>query len=415
MRRGDFTIARAIARLNVGGPAIQAVLLTEAFREKGYKALLLTGEVSPCEGDMEYFAREHDVQPIKIDTLCREVSWRRDLASLWRLVQIFRRESPVVLHTHTAKAGALGRLAAILAGVPVRVHTFHGHVFRGYFSPFVTRVFLAIERFLAVHTDCIVAISESQRRELIEIYKIAPAEKVVTIGLGFEVEQFLNQARGTGFFRERLGVRSGCQLVGWIGRFSSIKDPLLFLDATAKVRARRSAARFVMVGDGDLRAACEARSCHADLHGSVFFTGWKAGLCRVYSDLDLVILTSISEGTPLALLEAMASSKAFIAPDVGGIRDLMAGRGRAERGWEIFDNAILVPRVPDAIADATIYLLERPQLREQMGAAGREFVSVRYSHRRLVADLERLYLQLGKDKGFTPRQAMESPSESAVL
>ena len=165
----NLTIARVIARLNVGGPAIQAILMTDAFRQKGYRTLLLTGEVPEGEGSMEYLARERNIAPIKIGTLSRRISWHKDLATLWQLIRILRRERPLVLHTHTAKAGTLGRLAALATGVPVRVHTFHGHVFRGYFSPLVTRAFLAVERFLARHTDRIIAISDSQKHELAEV------------------------------------------------------------------------------------------------------------------------------------------------------------------------------------------------------------------------------------------------------
>src|SRR5215469_5089574 len=166
----NFTIARVIARLNIGGPALQAVLMTESFRKRGYRAILVTGEVPADEGSMEYLALDRDIIPIKIGTMSRKIAWSRDLTSLWHLVRIFAREKPVVVHTHTAKAGTVGRLAAILSRVPVRVHTFHGHVFRGYFSPFLTRIFVTIERFLARHTDRIVAVSESQKHELAKVY-----------------------------------------------------------------------------------------------------------------------------------------------------------------------------------------------------------------------------------------------------
>src|ERR1700733_14860706 len=179
----EVKIARVIARLNVGGPATQAILMTEAFQKKGYRTLLLAGEVSRGEGSMESVARERGLPLIKINTMSRTVSARADFNSLWRLIRLFRRERPMIVHTHTAKAGTLGRLAAMVTGVPVRVHTFHGHVFDGYFRPSWTRVFLAIERFLGQHTDCIIAVSPSQRKELVETYKIASPDKVVTIPL----------------------------------------------------------------------------------------------------------------------------------------------------------------------------------------------------------------------------------------
>lgn len=411
-----FTIARVIARLNVGGPATQAILMTEAFQKKGCRALLLTGEVSPGEGSMEPLARERGLQPIKINTLSRKISSGADLKSLWRLIRIFRRERPMIVHTHTAKAGTLGRLAAMVTGVPVRVHTFHGHVFDGYFSPGLTRIFLAVERFLGRHTDCIIAVSRSQRKDLVETYRIAPPDKVVTIPLGFDLERFLRVNGQDGSLRAAVGCGRQTAVVGWIGRMTAIKAPDLFLESAARIQAASPFVKFVMVGDGELRQDCEAHIRQAGLQGKVVLTGWKRDLVPVYADLDLLLLTSINEGTPLALLEAMASGRPFIATDVGGVRDLMIGSARAEEGWERFDNGILVPRDSRRIAEAAQYLLLRPELRREMGCAGREFVRTHYSYNRLAADLERLYVQLArKKKCLEDDVEVTSPSEPAVV
>jgi glycosyltransferase involved in cell wall biosynthesis len=393
-----FTIARVIARLNVGGPATQAILMTEAFQKKGHRSLLLTGELPPGEGSMEYLAEERGVQPIRINNLSRRISAAADLKSLWRLIRIFRRERPMIVHTHTAKAGTLGRLAAMITGVPVRVHTFHGHVFSGYFSPAVTRVFLAIERFLARRTDCIIAISASQRNELVETYKIAPPHKVVTIPLGFNLERFLLVDEREGSIRAAAKCGGEATLVGWIGRMTAIKDPALFVESAARIHAAMPSPQFVMVGDGELRQDCEVRIRLARLDDRVSLLGWKRDLTSVYADLDLLLLTSINEGTPLALLEAMASGKPFVATDVGGVRDLMIGTSRTEEGWERFDNGILVPRDSRRLAEAAEYLLLRPELRREMGCAGREFVRKYYSSDRLASDLEQLYVRLAQEK-----------------
>jgi len=410
-----FTIARLIARLNVGGPSTQAILMTEAFQKKGYRALLLTGEVPAGEGSMEYLAHERGVRPIKITKLSRQLSSAADLQSFWRLVRLFRRERPMILHTHTAKAGTLGRLAAMVTGVPVRVHTFHGHVFSGYFSPGLTRIFLAIERFLGRHTDCIIAISRSQRQELVEIYKIAPPDKVVTIPLGFDLDRFLQVNGQEGSLRAAAGCSREAALVGWIGRMTAIKAPALFLESAVRIRAALPSVQFVMVGDGELRADCEAHIRQTGLHGKVVLAGWKRDLSPVYADLDLLLLTSINEGTPLALLEAMASGRPFIATDVGGVRDLMTGTARREQGWERFENGILVPRDSRRIAEAAQYLLLRPELRQEMGRAGREFVRNHYSCGRLAADLEQLYVQLARQKKcLEENNDVPSPSEPAI-
>lgn len=390
--------------------------MTEAFQKKGYRALLLTGEVPPGEGSMEYLAEERGVQPIRISRLSRKISSIADLKSLWRITRIFRRERPMIVHTHTAKAGTLGRLAAMLTGIPVRVHTFHGHVFSGYFSPALTRVFLAIERFLARHTDCIIAISESQRNELVDTYKIAPADRVVTIPLGFDLARFLQIRESEGSIRGQAGCGRDSTLVGWIGRITAIKDPALFLESAARVHAALPSAQFVMVGDGELRQDCAARIRHAGLDRTITLAGWKRDLCPIYADLDLLLLTSINEGTPLALLEAMASGRCFVSTDVGGVRDLMIGIGRKEEVWERFDNGILVSRDSQHIAEATQYLLLRPALRREMGLAGREFVRKHYSCNRLASDLEELYLRLARQKKCLEQDIeMVSPSEPAVV
>jgi glycosyltransferase involved in cell wall biosynthesis len=347
---------------------------------------------------MEYLASDHDVFPTKIGTMSRNISWSKDLTTLRHLIRVFRRERPVVVHTHTAKAGTVGRLAAIATRVPVRVHTFHGHVFHGYFSPHVTRIFLAIERFLARHTDRIVAISDSQKHDLAEVYRIAPAEKITVIPLGFDLDPFLGVNGRTGALRGSLGCDENTLLVGWVGRLTAIKNPSLLLHCACKLSQEPRRIRIAVIGDGELRKQCEDQSESAGLSGIVSFTGWQQHLHRVYADLDLVILTSINEGTPVSLLEAMASGKAFISTDVGGVRDLMVGPAERLCGFEVFQNGILVPLDGKVLAQAVAYLGQNPELRRAMGEAGRTFVKSRFSAQRLADDLESLYLALARSK-----------------
>jgi glycosyltransferase involved in cell wall biosynthesis len=398
--RSALTIARVIARLNIGGPAMQAILLTEAFRQKGYRSLLLTGELSPGEGSMEYLARDREVAPIKIGGMSRRICWYDDLIALWKLLRIFRREKPAILHTHTAKAGALGRLAAICSGVPIRIHTFHGHVFRGYFSPVITRFFLAIERFLARFTDCIIAISESQKRELVQVYRIAPAEKVAVIPLGIELDPFLKVEGRDEELRHAIGCEEDSLLVGWVGRLTAIKDPELFLAASRRLLCEWRNVRLVLVGDGELRQRCQM------LFPAANIAGWRRHLEKVYSDMDLVVSSSVNEGTPVSLLEAMASGRAFVSTDVGGVRDLMVGEGKKQwDGFEVFENGILVPRDAVVLAHAISYLIRNPRLRHAMGQVGRRFVRTRFSVERLADDLESLYLSLARSKRILPLEA----------
>ena len=392
----NITIARVIARLNVGGPAIQAILMTRDFRERGYHALLMTGTVAPGETSMEYLAQKKGVTPIRIAMMSRRLSFVSDLVSLYRLIDIFRRERPTIVHTHTAKAGALGRIAAILTDVPVRVHTFHGHVFSGYFGRIPNRLFIWIERLLARHTDRIIAISESQRRELVEVYRIAPADKVVTVPLGLELEHFL-EARDSRALLCDAGPR-----IGWVGRITAIKQPELLAETASFVHVSCSAARFVVVGDGEARQDLEAQIADAGLTDVFQLLGVCDDMPSIYADLDFLLLTSRNEGTPVALLEAMASGKPFVATDVGGVRDLMVGQGRKQDGFEIFANGILAPMDGAVLARAVLFLSAHPDLRLKMGVVGRAHVVRRFSHERLADDLERMYVELAAAKEFMP-------------
>jgi glycosyltransferase involved in cell wall biosynthesis len=412
------TIVRVISRLNVGGPSIQAILMTDAFRARGYRALLLAGEVPDGERSMEYLASRKRAAITRIDSMSRRISLLRDLWALGRILSILLREKPTVVHTHTAKAGLLGRIAAILVGVPVRVHTFHGHVFEGYFSPAITRFFIAIERALAGHTDRIIAVSERQRWELVHRFRIAGEEKVVTVPLGFELEPFLDANADGASFRREAGCARGCALVAWIGRLAPIKRPALFVQAAAAVRRCSSSSRFVIVGDGELWSATQSAVNSSGLDKAFRLISSRADMPSVYAALDLLVLTSQNEGTPLVLLEAMASGKPFVATDVGGIADLMVGPPRQMSGFRVFSNGILADSAAGAIADAVLYLLDRAEIRREMGKAGRNFVAKQYSHERLADDLEQLYRQLALSKeraGTHPSAWPESPSRRDCL
>jgi len=411
----NITIARVIARLNVGGPAIQAILMTDVFRRRGYGTLLLTGEVAEGEASMEYLAEANHVVPIKLNTMSRRISLFRDSATLWRLIRILRREKPFIIHTHTAKAGTLGRLAAIAARVPIRVHTFHGHVFDGYFSRLMTHACLMIERALGWTTDRIVAVSESQRKELTDLYRVASADKIVAIPLGFNLEPFLAVRKDQSLMRAAIGCSTDGILAGWVGRLTPIKAPKLLLDCAALARDAGVAASFVLVGDGELRSACESQIYDEQLGQIVRILGWQRDLPAIYAGLDLVISTSVNEGTPVALLEAMASGCPFVATDVGGVCDLMVGAGKQMDGMTVFKNGILVPRDANVLSRAVRYLAGNAALRKEMGLAGRAFVREQFSYARLADDLEELYLSIAREKGYFLYPSDSDPHRRASL
>jgi glycosyltransferase involved in cell wall biosynthesis len=386
-------IVRIIARLNVGGPAIHVVLTTHELERRGHDCTLVVGPVPKTEGSMEYYAAEWGVPFVRVPQLVRPLSPWKDLVALWKVYRILRREKPDVVHTHTAKAGTVGRTAALLAGVPVIVHTFHGNIFDGYFSPAKTRLFLAIERFLARFTDRIIAVSKSQRDELITKYRIAPLEKFQIIRLGIDLGALRDvSCEDT---HSLPGDNSRPLVIGWVGRFVEVKDPLFFVEVAHALKSSGAHAKFVMVGDGPLRPGAEKRIAELGLQQDITLAGWQRNMADVYAQIDLMTLTSHNEGTPVAMIESMATGRPFVALNVGGMPDLMAGAPKSHDGFDVFENGIIVyPRDAEAFASAVNLLLHDPLLRAQIGHAGTEFALERFSKERLVDDLESLYRKL---------------------
>ena len=388
---GRIKILRIIARLNVGGPAIHVVNLNAGLDPARFESLLVCGREHPAEGSMADYALSCGVHPIVIPEIVNEFSLKlRDgkaLAKLWRLM---RRERPHIVHTHTARAGLLGRVAARLAGVPVVVHTFHGHVLRGYYSAPKTELLRRMEQALAWGTDRIVTVSERVKDELVN-YGVAPPERITVIPLGFDLHPFLSCEDQRGLFRRELGLRDGTRLVGIVGRLFPIKNHRLFLDAAARVAAREPDCRFVIVGDGILRPELEQVSSDLGLAGRVIFTGWRKDLPRIYADLDVLVVSSDNEGTPVSAIEAMAARCPVVATRVGGIPDLIID---GETGF------LVPPKNAEQLAAAVIHLLREPDVAHRVGQAARAVARERFSVERLIDDTEDLYEELLTEKGI---------------
>lgn len=386
-------VLRLIARLNVGGPALHTVLLTERLPRERYDSRLVTGSPDAAEGDyLELHALASD-RLVRLPTLGRAISARRDASALADLVRLMRRVRPHVVHTHTAKAGTLGRLAALVARVPVRVHTFHGHVFDGYFSPAKTRAFLAIERALARRTQRILTVSEHVRDELLGL-GIGRREQVTVVPLGLDLDPFTRADEHRGALRRELGLPADTPLVGIVARLVPIKAHEVFLAAAARIAARLPACRFVVVGDGERRAELETLAAHTGLGDRVHFLGWRADLAHIDADLDVAVLTSRNEGSPVALIEAMAAALPVVATAVGGVPDLV--REGVHGHLVAMDDAA-------GIADATVALLADPARRRALGRAGRAHVLARHGAERLVADVDRVYREELAARRVRPR------------
>ncbi|GAB4546792.1 MAG: glycosyltransferase [Anaerolineae bacterium] len=387
---GKIRVTRIVARLNVGGPAVHIINLMAGLDPDRFDNQLIVGRPGPDEGDMGYLAAQRGITPLLIPELGRELSPFRDLRTTLKLVRLLRRQQPHIVETHTAKAGGVGRLAARLAGVPIVIHVFHGHVFHSYFGPLKTMLFINIERALARLSDRIVTISPAQQRDIGEVYRIAPPGRVVMVPLGLDLKPF-QAARQTarGQFRAGLGLGSDIPLVGYVGRLTAVKNPSLFVEAAARVARQLPQTRFVFVGDGELRPALEQQVAGLGLAQQFVFAGWRMDMPAVYADLDLLALTSLNEGTPVTVIEALAAGTPVVATAVGGVSDVVTDQ----------ETGILVPSGDvEAMAQAIVQLLREPVRAQALARSGQQHVLRRFDLKRLASDMESLYIALLEEK-----------------
>ncbi|MFA6321091.1 MAG: glycosyltransferase family 4 protein [Candidatus Omnitrophota bacterium] len=385
-------VLRIITRLNIGGPAIHAVLLTKDLDRDRFETHLVSGKPLPSEGDMAFIARDKGVTVEYIPELGREIGFN-DLVAFLKIIKFIRKVKPDIVHTHTAKAGTLGRLAAIFSGVPVRIHTFHGHVLDGYFSPLKTKIFIFIERFLARFTDKLITVSESVCNEISGKFKIAPAEKCCVIKLGFDLSPFLDNEHLRSDFRKRIGFEDNVLLVGIVGRLTPIKNHKMFFDVVKYIVGRSGVpeVRFIVVGDGELRGELTEYVKKLNIENCVKFIGWAEDTASVYAGLDIVVLTSLNEGTPVSLIEALASSRPVVATDVGGVRDVVKDGG---------DGLLAGKNDIKDFSDKLLRLLSDSGERARFGAMGRALVREKYFKDRLISEISSLYEKTLHEKGI---------------
>lgn len=396
-----YKILRIHNRLIVGGPSHNVTLLT-AYLSPEFETRLLVGKKDPAEKDAAYIAQRLGLKPIEIAEMRRSILPFNDIIAYFKIKKIIREFKPDIVHTHASKSGAIGRLAAKSCNVPLIVHTFHGNVFHSYFNGFLTSLIIRIERFLAKRTDAIVAISDSQRKELTDVYKIAPPEKIFTIPLGFNLEKFsVDQDAKKELFKNKYGFDKNDIVVGIIGRLVPVKNHEMFLEVAALIKAHSNKnIRFVIIGDGESRPLIEKKAAALNLSYSYFVTNpkaktdilvtsWETEIDEALAGIDIIVLTSHNEGTPVSLIEAQAAHKPVVSTNVGGIEDIVQ---HGETGFitEAGDTA--------AFAQHIQTLIDAPQLREQMGKKGYENVIKRYSKQRLITDMKHLYLSFLEEK-----------------
>ncbi len=380
MTERPVTVLRIIDRLNVGGPAIHAVLTSRGLDRSRFRTVLVTGSVEPGEADMSYLMEGAEIEQVTLPELGRELRPLRDLRTAWQLFQLMRQLRPTIVHTHKAKAGALGRVVALLAGLPIRVHTYHGHVFHGYFSPAKTRLFLTIERGLAHLTHRLVALSDGLVNELAQRYRIAPSDRFAVVPLGFNLVPFAECQQNRGRLRSVLGIGEAVRLVGIVGRMVPVKDHRTFVAAAAELAAERTDVEFVFIGGGELETELRADVAARNLGARCHFLGWRRDLDTLYPDLDVVALSSVNEGTPVALIEAMAAGVPVVGTSVGGVPDVLRHGARGE---------LVPPGNPAALAQAIARALAPSALAR--AAAIRGDLIAEYGQARLCADLAALY------------------------
>jgi glycosyltransferase involved in cell wall biosynthesis len=381
-------ILRVIARLNMGGPALHVAYLTAGLRERGYDTTLVAGSLARGEDSMAFVAEGLDVQVIRIDELGREISPLRDLVATFRLARLIRKERPAILHTHTAKAGTVGRIAALLAGrhrPPIVIHTFHGHVLHGYFGPLRSLFFRLLERWLARSTTALIAVSPQVRDDLVAL-GVAPPERFVVVRLGIELgERVADERNGRLESRRYLGIEGDRFTVGWIGRMTAVKRTDDVLVAFKRLRDEGVDAVLCMVGDGPDRPSLEQRAHELGIVRDTLFLGYQEDVAPFYAAFDALVLPSANEGTPVSAIEALAAGRPVVATHVGGVPDVVQ---------EGDDGFLVEPGATDDLADRLARLARDPELRERMGRAGREHVLPRYAVARLVDDVDRLYRSL---------------------
>ena len=426
MVNAKIKVLRIIARLNVGGPAKHVVWLTEGLQDS-FDTVLVAGTVPEGEEDMGYFAIDMGVEPHYIREMSREIS-PRDAVTVWKLFRLFLRERPDIIHTHTAKAGTVGRVAGFLyrwvtpgtlIGQPRNckfVHTYHGHIFHSYYGRSKTRLFVFIERVLArLVTDRLLVVSLQQQNEIGDKFGIGRTDQFSVVPLGLDLKLFDNAFSRRHIFRQELGLNEDVILVGIVGRLTEIKNHEFFLRSVVRFKQlateTQAEVKFVVIGDGSLRKKLEDLASSLHLENDVIFAGNRRDPQNFYPALDIVALSSKNEGTPLTLIEAMANARPVIATNVGGVVDLLGEPLPSTLKYlECTRGVSVAPGDEQAFASGLLRLVDDAELRVRLAQNGHDFVKSSYSKERLLDDIKGLYANLVSTK--STKVELRSPEHS---
>ena len=373
-----------VTRLNIGGPAVNVIYLTALLDKSKFDVKLITGKESEAEGNMFYLCEKKNVEYIFLERLQRELDFFKDLSALIKLIFLMIKFRPDIVHTHTAKAGTLGRIAAILTFRKRIVHTFHGHIFDGYFSKSKTKFFTVIERVLGKFTDKIISVSGNQRKDFVNL-KIGGYDKIINIPLGLELDEFADSKKYRNVMRKKYNIADDKIVISIIARIVPIKNHALLVDAANLLRKRFGNFKVLVVGDGYLKNEINDLVLKHSLVEYFEFAGFSNELEKYYGMSDIVALTSLNEGLPTVIIEAMSAGIPVVSTDVGGVSDLISDN---ETGLLAESGS------PESLAEKLYLLCSDSDLRNKLGNSGKNYVLNKYTVKNLISNFEGLYQSL---------------------
>ncbi len=381
-------VLHVITRLDKGGSAENTFLTLTGLDRSRYEVSLAAGPVENAGQDRKNQVEEHGIPYFYIPELVRDINPIRDPVALLKLYNLLKKKRFDIVHTHTSKAGLLGRLAAKLAKTPVIIHTPHGHVFFGYFGQGKTKVFLFLEKLASRITDRLVALTRQEKEDYVS-FRVAEENRCVVIHSGIELDKFTELPPGEKHnIKSRLGIPADSLVVGTAGRLATVKGPEVLIEAARHILAKKTSVFFVFAGDGDLRPRLERKTAELGIEKHVAFLGWRDDIARILSLYDIFVLPSLNEGMGRVLAEAMALGKPIVASRVGGIPDLVI---HGKNGF------LVPPKNPEELATSIGILLEDSEKRAEMGKSGKAMAS-HFSKEKMVEKIAKLYEELLKQK-----------------
>ncbi len=385
LKKRPIKILRIQSRICIGGPAIHTEILSRHLPEKKFTSLLVGGALDPQEHSKYEELKEKGVNIRIIESMKRDFNVFYDIKTIIKLYRLIKREKPDVVETHTAKAGFTGRIAAYLAKAPIILHVFHGHVFHNYFGKFKTHLIILIEKILAKISTRIIVISEQQQRDIVDIFKIVNRNKSKAIPYGFDLERFTNIVNGNGTLKTEMGISKKEFLIAIIGRIVPIKNHEMSFRVMKLLRQDGMDIHLCVIGDGELRQKHEKFVREKQVEKYVHFLGWRQDLENIYSSLDLLMLTSLNEGTPFTIIEAMAAGVPVVSTNVGGVSDVIEN---GETGFicNIDDD--------NEMAEKIKKILLNDRLKTRYTTKAKLFVKEKYSAKRMVNDMIKFYDEL---------------------